>query len=63
METVIATDVLRRAKVQVVLAGLTSSQPVECSRGVVIVPDQSLDEAVKLGPFDVVILPGGVRGR
>lgn len=35
METVIVTDVLRRAKVQVVLlAGLDSSSPVRCSRGV-----------------------------
>lgn len=26
---------------------------------ITIVPDISLDEAVKKGPFDVVILPGG----
>ena len=62
METVITTDVLRRAKVKVTLAGLVSSEPVECSRGVVIVPDKSLQDAVKEGPFDVVVLPGGAGG-
>ena len=62
METVIVTDVLRRAKLQVVLAGLDSSSPVSCSRGVVIVPDMSLEEAMQQGPYDVVVLPGGARG-
>ena len=62
MEAVITTDVLRRAKVEVTVAGLVSSEPVECSRGMVIVPDKSLEEAVKQGPFDVVVLPGGGGG-
>ena len=62
METVITTDVLRRAKIQVILAGLDSADPVECSRQVKIVPDMSLDEAAKCGPFDVVVLPGGLGG-
>ena len=47
METVISTDVLRRAKINVTLAGLDSAEPVECSRGVRIVPDKSLDEAMQ----------------
>jgi len=59
METVISTDVMRRAKIDVTLAGLESDQPVTCSRGVKIVPDKSLDEAAKEGPYDVVVLPGG----
>lgn len=62
METVISVDVLRRAKIQVTLAGLNSSEPVECSRSVKIVPDTSLDEAVANGPYDVVVLPGGLGG-
>ena len=62
METVITTDVLRRAKITVVLAGLDSSEPVECSRKVKIVPDMSLDEAIQGGPYDVVVLPGGAGG-
>lgn len=62
METVIIVDVLRRAGMEVILAGLISADPVECSRSVKIVPDISLEEAMKLGPFDVVVLPGGVDG-
>ena len=49
METVISTDVLRRAKINVTLAGLDSAEPVECSRGVRIIPDKSLDEAMQGG--------------
>lgn len=60
METVISVDVLRRANIQVTLAGLESAEVVECSRGVKILPDCSLDNAV--GPFDVVVLPGGMGG-
>ena len=53
---------LYRAKINVTVAGLDSSEPVECSRKVKIVPDTSLDEAIKSGPYDVVILPGGGGG-
>lgn len=62
MEVVITADVLRRAKIGVVIAGLDSAEVVECSRQVKIVPDVSLDEALKQGPYDVVILPGGGGG-
>lgn len=62
METVISTDVLRRAKINVTVAGLDSAEPVECSRKVKIVPDMSLDDALQGGPYDVVVLPGGWGG-
>ena len=62
METVISTDVMRRAKINVTVAGLDSNEPVECSRKIKIVPDMSLDEAIKGGPYDVVVLPGGLGG-
>ena len=62
METVISTDVLRRAKINVTLAGLDSAEPVICSRNVRIVPDMSLDDAVLNGPYDIVVLPGGLGG-
>lgn len=61
MEAVICVDVLRRAGIEVVLAGLDGAAPVQCSRGVVIVPDAALGD-VKDQPFDVVVLPGGVGG-
>ena len=62
METVITVDVMRRAKIEVTLAGLESSDPVECSRGVKLIPDTSLDDAIQKGPYDVVVLPGGLGG-
>ena len=62
METVISTDVMRRGKINVTVAGLDSADPVECSRNVRILPDMSLDEAIKKGPYDVVVLPGGLGG-
>lgn len=43
MEFVIAADVLRRAGVNVTVAGLSGEEPVKCSRDVVIKPDKSLD--------------------
>ncbi|XP_054269025.1 protein dj-1beta-like [Macrosteles quadrilineatus] len=60
MEFTITADVLRRAGVKVVVAGVEGSNPVKCSRDVVIVPDTSLAEAVKKGPYDAVVLPGGM---
>ena len=62
METVISVDVLRRAKISVTLAGIDSSEPVTCSRNVRIVPDTSLEDAAAGGPYDVVVLPGGLGG-
>ncbi|KAG8568734.1 hypothetical protein GDO81_014125 [Engystomops pustulosus] len=62
METVIPTDVLRRAGITVIVAGLTGKDPVQCSRDVVICPDTSLEEARTKGPYDVVVLPGGNLG-
>jgi protein DJ-1 len=60
MEATIVVDVLRRGEVEVVLAGLAGAEPVRCSRGVRIVPDTALADVS--GPFDVVILPGGMGG-
>ncbi|XP_048879569.1 Parkinson disease protein 7 homolog [Brienomyrus brachyistius] len=62
METVIPVDVMRRAGIAVTLAGLAGKNPVQCSRDVVLCPDSSLEDAVKQGPYDVVLLPGGALG-
>nr|CAD7570484.1 unnamed protein product [Timema californicum] len=62
MELVISVDVLRRAGVGVTIAGLSGKDPVKCSRDVIIVPDSSLEDALKKGPYDVVVLPGGLGG-
>ncbi|RUS81019.1 hypothetical protein EGW08_011224 [Elysia chlorotica] len=62
METVISVDVLRRGGIDVTLAGLNGTEPVLCSRNVKVVPDKSLAEALKAGPYDVLVCPGGLKG-
>ena len=44
LEAITLIDLLRRAQINVVSAGL-SPGPVTCSRGTVIVPDMHLDES------------------
>ena len=60
LEAVTVIDLLRRAGVEVVTAGLEPG-PVTASRGVVLVPDVALD-AVLEDAFDMIILPGGGPG-
>jgi len=60
LEAVTIIDLLRRAGIEVVTAGL-SGGAVTCSRGVVIMPDHVLD-AVLEDDFDMIILPGGQPG-
>jgi len=62
MEVVITVDVLRRAEIMTVMGGFEGFMAVECSRGVKLFPDAYLEDALKLGPYDVVIVPGGLRG-
>merc|ERR1712141_121183 len=61
MEAVISVDVLRRANIETVVAGLDGNNVVTCSRGVFVKPDTSLEEAKK-DKYDVVVLPGGLEG-
>lgn len=60
MEVVIVVDVLRRAGVGVVTAGLKEGV-IMASRGVQLVPDTLWDE-IRLADFDMLILPGGMPG-
>ncbi|MBI5092952.1 MAG: DJ-1/PfpI family protein [Candidatus Hydrogenedentes bacterium] len=60
LEAVTIVDILRRAGVDVVTAGLDKT-PVKASRGVTIIPDMTLDEALKQN-YDMVALPGGLPG-
>ncbi|XP_023160016.1 protein dj-1beta [Drosophila hydei] len=62
IEFTIAADVLRRAGINVTVAGLEGSEPVKCSRDVIIVPDKSLEDAVTDEVYDVIVLPGGLGG-
>lgn len=60
LEAVTIIDILRRAGIDVVSAGLTAG-PVRASRGTVLLPDATLDE-VQQQSFDLVVLPGGMPG-
>src|SRR5690606_21989525 len=60
LEAVTIIDLLRRAGIRVVTAGLDAG-PVTASRGVVLVPDTTLDAALQ-EDFDMVVLPGGSPG-
>ena len=60
LEAVTIVDLLRRAGIEVVTAGL-DDQPVTASRGVVLIPDTTLEKALAR-EFDMVILPGGLPG-
>lgn len=60
LEAVTITDLLRRAQIEVITAGL-SDGPVRGSRGTTVVPDTTLDDALQRN-FDMVVLPGGQPG-
>lgn len=44
------------------VAGIPDANPIKCSRDVVIKPDISICEVKSKGPFDVLVLPGGLGG-
>lgn len=60
IEAVTVIDILRRAGVEVIVAGLAAKQ-IKCSRGTVIMPDVLLDDVLN-EPFDMIVLPGGMPG-
>lgn len=60
LEAVTIIDLLRRAGIEVVVAGLGDGV-VTASRGVHLLPDMTLDAALQQ-EFDMVALPGGLPG-
>lgn len=60
LEAVTVIDLLRRAEIEVVTAGLDAGA-VRASRGTVLVPDTLL-ETVMEEEFDMIVLPGGLPG-
>jgi len=60
LEAVTVIDILRRAGIQVITAGLEAG-PVRASRGTVLVPDATLEDALR-NEFDMIVLPGGMPG-
>lgn len=60
LEAVTVIDLLRRAGIEVVTAGLAPG-PVRASRRTVLVPDALLDDLVDEA-FAMIVLPGGLPG-
>ncbi|MCX7739204.1 MAG: DJ-1/PfpI family protein [Hydrogenothermaceae bacterium] len=60
IEALSIVDILRRASVEVVLAGLKDG-PVVSARGVRVLPDTTIDK-VKADDFEMIVLPGGQPG-
>lgn len=59
IEGITVIDILRRAEIDVTIAGL-SDLKVKASRGVIIMAEKKLDDCG--ADFDVVVLPGGGFG-
>lgn len=60
LEAVTITDLLTRAGIQVVTAGL-DDKLVIASRGMKLMPDKLLDDVLN-EDFDMIVLPGGLPG-
>jgi len=60
VEAISIIDVLRRAEVDTVIAGLHEGQ-ITSVRKVIVVPDTVIDK-VKFDDFDMIVLPGGQPG-
>lgn len=60
IEAVTIIDILRRAGIDVVSAGL-DEQAVRASRGVMLIPDTTLEKVLH-DNYDMIVLPGGQPG-
>ena len=60
LEAITITDLLTRARIEVVTAGLKPG-PVKASRGTTVIPNTDLDSALEQ-EFDMIVLPGGQPG-
>jgi 4-methyl-5(b-hydroxyethyl)-thiazole monophosphate biosynthesis len=60
LEAVTIIDLLRRAAIDVVTAGL-DSRPVTASRGTLLIADTRLEDVAER-TFDMIALPGGLPG-
>lgn len=60
LEAVTIIDLMRRANINVITAGL-DAQTITASRGVVLTADTTLDLVLQ-DEFDMIVLPGGMPG-
>lgn len=64
LEVVTVVDVLRRASIHVMIAGVGDniSPSIQCSNEINIVPDCQLSSFGDRDKFDMLVLPGGSKG-
>ncbi|HAK58829.1 MAG TPA: DJ-1 family protein [Nitrospiraceae bacterium] len=60
VEAMAIVDVLRRAEIETIIAGLHDG-PIASARKVKVIPDTIID-TVKADDFDMIVLPGGQPG-
>lgn len=60
VEAMAIIDILRRAEIKVVVAGLHAG-PVGSARNVKVIPDAGID-AINVDDFEMIVLPGGQPG-
>ena len=60
LEAITIIDLLRRAGIEVISAGL-DAEIITASRGVKLIPDTDLESALK-DDYDMIVLPGGLPG-
>ncbi|CAN0846457.1 Protein DJ-1 homolog C [Linum grandiflorum] len=61
IDIVTIVDILRRAKVEVLVASVQKSLQILASQGTKIVADKLINDAAE-SVFDLIILPGGITG-
>ncbi|XP_018328785.1 protein/nucleic acid deglycase DJ-1-like isoform X2 [Agrilus planipennis] len=62
MEAVTIIDILHRAGIEVEIVGIPENKTIRCNGGVVVHPTIDIQRARTRGPFDVIVLPGGLSG-
>lgn len=60
LEAITIVDLLRRAEIEVITAGL-DGEVVVASRGTRLIPDEQLENILGMS-FDMIVLPGGLPG-
>ena len=60
MEAAIIIDMLRRAGIQVKVAG--ENEIITCARGIKLIPDLLLESINEDDEYDAIVIPGGQQG-
>jgi protein DJ-1 len=55
-------DILRRAGVDVTVAGLENASPVKGANNMILTPEIALADVKDFESFDMIVLPGGTDG-